>query len=73
MKGDWTVGKGKQPFELKYNPENPQHAITILGDVTDDYRYKSHFNVILRNFPEIKHRTSTLGSFYDYGHIWNSN
>ena len=37
MKGDWTVGKGKQPFELKYNPENPQHAITILGDVTDDY------------------------------------
>ena len=40
MKGDWTVGRANKPFELKYNPENPQHAITILGDVTDDYHYK---------------------------------
>ncbi|KGQ82307.1 asparagine-tRNA ligase [Candida albicans P94015] len=65
VKGDWTVGKGKQPFELKYNPGNPQHAITILGDVTDDYplQKKATSMSFLRNFPEIKHRTSTLGSF----------
>ncbi|KAK6894187.1 Asparagine--tRNA ligase, mitochondrial [Candida tropicalis] len=65
VKGEWCQGKGTQPFELKYNPKNPDHKITILGDVTEDYplQKKSTSMPFLRTFPELKHRTNTLASF----------
>ncbi|RCK65431.1 Asparagine--tRNA ligase, mitochondrial [Candida viswanathii] len=65
VKGQWCEGKGRQPYELKYDPQNPGHSIAIVGDVTEDYplQKKATSMPFLRTFPEIKHRTSTLGSF----------
>lgn len=65
VKGDWIEGRGTQKYELKYNPKNPEHQITIVGDVTENYPFqkKSTSMSFLRNYPELKHRTRTLGSF----------
>lgn len=38
VKGEWSISKGMgQDKELKYNPENPNHAYEIIGRVPEDY------------------------------------
>lgn len=64
VKGVWTESLGTQKYELVYNPEESSHEMTILGDVPEQYPIQKKVNTYqyLRNFPVLRHRTSTLAS-----------
>lgn len=64
VKGAWTESLGSQDYELVYNPHESSHEMTILGDVPEQYPIQKKVNTYqhLRNFPTLRHRTSTLAS-----------
>ncbi|EGW29903.1 uncharacterized protein SPAPADRAFT_57408 [Spathaspora passalidarum NRRL Y-27907] len=63
VKGDWVVSPGKQPFELVYDSKNPNHEMKIVGDIAEDYPVHKEMTVAhLRQFPSLRHRTSSLAS-----------
>ena len=67
IKGEWNISKGKgQETELKYDPTDPNHAYEIIGTVPDDYplQKKATSMSFLRTLPSLKHRASTIASFY---------
>lgn len=67
VKGEWNVSKGRgQENELKYNPQDPNHAYEIVGSVPEDYplQKKATSMSFLRTLPSLKHRASTIASFY---------
>ncbi|WLF81513.1 asparaginyl-tRNA synthetase [Lodderomyces elongisporus] len=67
VNGEWAESKGKgQTRELRCNPQEPQHSYRIIGDVEEDYplQKKSTSMQFLRTLPALKHRTSTIASFY---------
>ncbi|KAI5965047.1 SLM5 [Candida theae] len=67
VRGEWSASKGKgQDKELKYNPENPNHSYEIIGEVPEDYplQKKATSMSFLRTLPSLKHRASTIASFY---------
>lgn len=67
VKGEWSISKGMgQDKELKYNPEDPNHAYEIIGRVPEDYplQKKATSMSFLRTLPSLKHRASTIASFY---------
>lgn len=64
VKGKWIESQGKQTFELRYDAEDPNHSISVLGNVPEDYpiQKKSQTLQFLRTLPTLRHRTSTLSS-----------
>ncbi|KAI5970110.1 SLM5 [Candida margitis] len=67
VKGEWDISKGKgQDKELKYNPDDPDHTYEIIGRVPEDYplQKKATSMSFLRTLPSLKHRASTIASFY---------
>lgn len=64
VRGKWIESKGKQMYELQYDPANPEHALTVVGDVPDSYpiQKKSQTLQFLRGLPTLRHRTATLAS-----------
>ncbi|KAI5959904.1 SLM5 [Candida pseudojiufengensis] len=67
IKGEWNISKGaKQDYELIYNCKNPEHSYQIIGPVPEDYplQKKATSMSYLRTLPSLKHRTSTVSSFY---------
>ncbi|KAI5949347.1 SLM5 [Candida jiufengensis] len=68
IKGEWNMSKSgsSQEFELKYNSKNSDHSYQIIGTVPEDYplQKKATSMSFLRTLPSLKHRTSTISSFY---------
>lgn len=62
--GKWIESRGKQMFELQYNMDEPNHRISILGDVPEDFpiQKKTHSLQFLRSLPTLRHRTTGLAS-----------
>ena len=64
VEGEWVESKGTQDYELVLSPINPNHNLQIIGQVPDTYPIQKKVNTMqhLRNFPTLRHRTSTLAS-----------
>ncbi|KAM9938532.1 hypothetical protein OXX80_001968 [Metschnikowia pulcherrima] len=64
IRGKWIESRGLQPFELSYDPENPSHNISIIGDVLENYPIQKKRSTLqfLRTVPTLRHRTSLLAS-----------
>ncbi|KAM9889241.1 hypothetical protein OXX79_012286, partial [Metschnikowia pulcherrima] len=64
IRGKWIESRGLQPFELSYDPENPTHNISIIGDVLENYPIQKKRSTLqfLRTVPTLRHRTSLLAS-----------
>lgn len=62
--GEWKESQGSQKYELVYDPNQPSHAISMVGDVPELYplQKKSQTYQFLRSLPTLRHRTSTLAS-----------
>ncbi|ODV78317.1 asparaginyl-tRNA synthetase [Suhomyces tanzawaensis NRRL Y-17324] len=74
VKGSWIESKGSQDYELVFNPLEPDHAISIIGDVGEDYPIQKKLSTFqhLRNFPTFRHRTATLGSMLRFRSVVES-
>ncbi|OBA20302.1 asparaginyl-tRNA synthetase [Metschnikowia bicuspidata var. bicuspidata NRRL YB-4993] len=62
--GRWAPSRGRQPFELACDTQDPAHGIAVLGDVAPDYpiQKKRHTLAFLRSAPTLRHRTALLSS-----------
>lgn len=62
--GRWILSQGKQNHELKFDPDDGSHALTVVGDVPDLYPIQKKMATLpfLRTLPVLRHRTSTLAS-----------
>lgn len=62
--GQWVESRGVQKFELSYDDKNPQHAISVIGDVPEGYPIQKKRLTLqfLRTVPTLRHRTSLLAS-----------
>lgn len=64
ISGQWLDSNNKQGQEFRYDPEQPQNSIEIIGNVPENYPIQKKVQTLqfLRGLPTLRHRTSTLSS-----------
>ncbi|RKP30439.1 asparaginyl-tRNA synthetase [Metschnikowia bicuspidata] len=64
VKGQWVESRGTQANEVRVVRGNPNHSVTVLGTVPENYpiQKKNLTLQFLRGLPTLRHRTSTLAS-----------
>ncbi|KAK6454333.1 asparaginyl-tRNA synthetase [Scheffersomyces xylosifermentans] len=64
VKGQWVESQGTQEYELVYNSNDSSHSLSVIGDVPESYPIQKKATTYqnLRNYPTLRHRTSTLAS-----------